>query len=52
MDFLKSLFSSGNEDQSVNNINEPESSEPTPGEPPVEAENDNPGESDDSSLQE
>jgi hypothetical protein len=52
MDFLKGLFSSSQEDQSLNNLNEPGSSEPTSGEPPVEEGNDNPGESDDSSFQE
>ena len=52
MDFLKGLFSSSNEDQSLNNPNEPDSSEPTPEEPQAEEGNDNSSGSDDSSFQE
>jgi len=63
MDFLKGLFSSSNEDQSVSNINitESGSSEPTqdvpqapemPAEPQASESNDNTGGADDSGFQE
>jgi hypothetical protein len=52
MDFLKGLFSSKQEDQSVNNISEPGSSEPMQDEPKTEEGMDNQGEADDSGLQE
>jgi hypothetical protein len=52
MDFLKGIFSSKPEDQSLNNISEPGSSEPTLEEPKIEEGIDNQGEADDSGLQE
>ncbi len=52
MDFLKGLFSSKPEDQSVNNISEPGSPEPTPQEPQAPENSENTGGADDLSSQE
>ena len=52
MDFLKGLFSSKPEDQSVNNISEPSSPEPTPVEPQAPESSENTGGADNSDFQE
>jgi hypothetical protein len=52
MDFLKGLFSSKQEDQSLNNISEPGSGEPTQDAPQSESSSEDMNGADDSSIQE
>ena len=52
MDFLKGLFSSKPEDQNINNISEPGSSEPTQDVPQSKSGNEDVSGADDSNIQE